>query len=472
MKRKTNAYPIPDILPALRASVRGSNELSQREQLGLQRLVILCMTGKRRHEDSDHDENAAAFGKDFLRRTLGANYQAVVRAAFDRPEGLCGYSPGLSKKSVLLPHVERAVIEHLTETEGAPLVNGWTGRPVSSRVQGSAVYRSDVNRNPAKSLIRDLSPCVTINVDGLRALAEIYRSWLATGDRFFKCQITGRGLKPGQVRARLNQCVTLVRLAGAVTGEDGVIVQRYEEQRNARLLGVGAHLQGMSREVRAVALGYDASTVDRDLDAAHPHALYHLALVGGYDAGAIQEYVENKSDIRRAVALDIGAPVEQVKEAFTAIFYGAAESTHYCAPLYRIFGKEVEKARRFIEHPLVKPLFAERSKARDAVLDSAEYNGGRMRNAMRRERSLYEGGKRVSRWRLLSHRLTGVEALATQTAVLETMKRGGSVNLLCFDGWVSDDSVHVDMLQEAILRETGVPFTISSSVLSEQVYLD
>ncbi|WP_412062663.1 hypothetical protein [Rubrivirga sp. IMCC45206] len=472
MKRKPNAYPIPDILPALRVSVCGFNQMRQREQLGLQRLVVMWMTGKRRHKDSDHGENAAAFGKDFLRRTLGANYQAVVRAAFYRPEGLCGYSPGLTKKSVLLPHVERAVIEHLAETEGDPLVNGWTGRPVSSRVQGSAVYRSDVNRNPAKSLIRDLTPLVTINVDGLRTLAGVYRSWLSTGALFFDCPLSGRRLTLGQVQARFNQCVVLIRLAGAVTGEDGVLIQRYEEQRNARLLGVGAHLQGMSREVRAVALGFDATTVDRDLDAAHPRALYHLALSGGYDAGATLEYVENKSDIRRAVALDISAPVRQVKEALTAIFYGAHRSTHYKAPLFQTFGGRSETVRQFIEHPSVKPLFDERSKARDAVLASAEYNGGRIRNAMRRERRLYEDGKKVSKWGLLSHQLTGVEALATQTAVLETFARGGNVSLLCFDGWVSDNSVDVEVLQEAVLRETGVPFSISSSPLSIQLYLD
>ena len=466
------SYPIPDITPALRATIPGFDQLRKREQRGLQVLVIESLNGARRHNANAPGENADSFSSKYLRRLFGRTYCSIVALAYERAPGAEGFGPGRTKKSTLNPVVRQAVGEHLRTTQGEPLVDAWTGRPVSRRVQGTGVYRYDLYNNVAKSAIRDLSPFVRIDVNAVRAFGHILRTWLASGAQIYQPGPNARALRRGQVQARADQCDLLARLAGGVTGEPGVLVQRYREYRNSRLVGVGAHLQGMSREVRAVALGYDSSIVDRDLDAAHPHALYWLALAGGFDAGAILEFVQNKGDIRRSVARDIGAPVDQVKSAMTAIFYGVQRTACHKGSLYHTFDGRKEIADLFIRHPAVQPLFRERANAARAVLNSAQSRAGRIRNAMGRERVHTVNKKQVSKWKLLSHLLTGVEALAMQTAVLETMNRNGTVHLLCFDGFVSDDTVGVDVLQAAIHQSTGIPYTLSSSILSDQVYID
>jgi hypothetical protein len=205
-------------------------------------------------------------------------------------------------------------------------------------------------------------------------------------------------------------------------------------------------LQSNEREVISAALH---GMWDYDLQNAHFSIFSAWAKRLGHSTPVVNEYVRNKAQIRRELAEHCQANLDDIKQCLISLMYGAPLNANPdFARIPQILGET--EAKLFISNPFVRSLKQEISAIGQYIVDDTYTSRGCYVNAMGIEPPNFP--KATAKFKLLSHALQGVEALALKTVVAQY---GQDILLCMHDGWVSQTKLNCDQLKDSIFRATG-----------------
>lgn len=236
----------------------------------------------------------------------------------------------------------------------------------------------------------------------------------------------------------------------------GEIPVLYEQKSTGRLTEVLFGLQNNEREVISAALH---GMWDYDLQNAHFSIFSAWAKQLGHATPVVDEYVRNKTQIRRELTEHCQSNLEDIKQCLISLMYGAPLNANPdFARIPQILGET--EAKLFISHPFVKSLKQEISAIGKYIVNDTYTSRGCYVNAMGIEPPNFP--KATAKFRLLSHALQGVEALALKTVVAQY---GQDILLCMHDGWVSRTKLDCKQLQDSIFRTTGFDLGIEEAQL-------
>jgi hypothetical protein len=226
----------------------------------------------------------------------------------------------------------------------------------------------------------------------------------------------------------------------------GQIPVLYEQKSTGRLTEVLFGLQNNEREVISAALH---GMWDYDLQNAHFSIFGAWAKKLGHATPVVDEYVRHKTQIRCELTELCHSNLDDIKQCLISLMYGAPLNANPdFARIPQILGET--EAKLFISHPFVKSLKQEISAIGKYIVDDTYTSRGCYVNAMGIEPP--NSPKATAKFRLLSHALQGVEALALKTVVAQ---HGQDILLCMHDGWVSRTKLNCNQLQDSIFRTTG-----------------
>lgn len=226
----------------------------------------------------------------------------------------------------------------------------------------------------------------------------------------------------------------------------GEIPVLYEQKSTGRLTEVLFGLQNNEREVISAALH---GMWDYDLQNAHFSIFSAWAKKLGHATPVVDEYVRNKTQIRVLLKDHCQANLEDIKQCLISLMYGAPLNANPdFARIPQILGET--EAKLFISNPFVKSLKQEISAIGKYIVNDTYTSRGCYVNAMGIEPSNIAGA--TGKFKLLSHALQGVEALALKTVVDQHRQ---DILLCMHDGWVSRTQLDCKQLQDSIFRATG-----------------
>jgi len=134
------------------------------------------------------------------------------------------------------------------------------------------------------------------------------------------------------------------------TSPNGVILQQINPSDSMGCYLRGANLQTLRKDIRHIAL---TGNFSYDLQAS-VFAMYAGSVPGEWSA--IKNYIQNRTAIRKQVAIDLGVSEEIVKQVFTSIGFGAKLSP--TGSIANLLGNK-HLVMMFQAHPVVKPIIKE-----------------------------------------------------------------------------------------------------------------
>jgi len=134
------------------------------------------------------------------------------------------------------------------------------------------------------------------------------------------------------------------------TSPNGVILQQINPSDTLGCYLRGANLQTLRKDIRHIAL---TGNFSYDLQAS-VFAMYAGSVTGNWSA--IKNYIQNRTAIRKQVAIDLGVSEEIVKQVFTSIGFGAKLSP--TGSIANLLGNK-HLVMMFQAHPVVKPIIKE-----------------------------------------------------------------------------------------------------------------
>jgi len=232
---------------------------------------------------------------------------------------------------------------------------------------------------------------------------------------------------------------------------DSHLLQQYRECDSGRLLGLGFHLQNLIREVKNTALN---GNWDHDIISCHFKLIYEIAKKHGYVAGAIKEYINNKSEFHQHLLDSYGIEKEDSKICMLSLIYGAPLTTFEEASIYKVLEN---KGDNFIHNELVISIKRDIAKSTKLLIDDGKISNGKIQNAVGKWMSIKKQNKSIA-----SHILQGYEVLALHTAI-EQLK--GNILLLCHDGFVTKSNIDTTGVVELFYEKTGLEIEFKSESL-------
>ena len=226
----------------------------------------------------------------------------------------------------------------------------------------------------------------------------------------------------------------------------GQIPVLYEQKSTGRLTEVLFGIQNNEREVISAALH---GMWDYDLQNAHFSIFSAWAKKLGHASPVVDQYVRHKAEIRIELRDHCQSNLDDIKQSLISLMYGAPLNAN---PNFASIPKRLGPgaAKLFIGHPFVKSLKQEISAIGRHIVEATFSSRGCYVNAMGIEPPNIAGA--TSKFKLLSHALQGVEALALKTVVTEHQQ---DILLCMHDGWVSRTKLDRKQLQDSIFRATG-----------------
>ncbi len=318
-----------------------------------------------------------------------------------------------------------------------------------------AIGSRDSRGSNAKAKMRpDGLPLVRVDMEmlarlkvWLRGLADDWRNGRApTDDLFAKIPAL-------EVLDRYAEsCSQIMRLANVDVGGKtgfGQIPHHYIEARSGRLYAKGISLQTAPLIVKQAAL---VGQWEYDFSNCHYSIIDQMAARFGYECQAIRHYLATKSQTRADIAAAAGITIEQAKMALLAVMYGARTSTSPLTAIPQEIG--VEAAGRLYVVPQFMGIAEDVSKAREAILSGwpRTRNGSLTNDYGKAIKAKGEDGKTTPTAELLAHLVQGVEVTALTTAM---QMFPDQIVLLQHDGWVSNQKLDHQAIEQAVLQATG-----------------
>jgi len=349
------------------------------------------------------------------------------------------------------PYVMGMVDEHLKQEhlKQSPLEdhNG-----VSLSEPGNAIRSKDASGQSRKTDGQLASSVVLIDKDAvLKLYSDLGCSRLEVADS------TGASLQVDleldSIDRTRRQCLAVVDQATVEGLPENGILQTYHEADSGRIIGDGIHLQNINRMIREAALN---GQYDHDIEACHAALLLGLADQYGFKAETLSWYVDNKQAFRRYLSDEYDLDIEEVKQALTAITYGAPLSSSG----FTVIGRDIlhEQAGDFVNDPELKALNFEIKQIAGLVESQAPRSRCRVINVLGKGIPETEG-----KYTKVAHILHGLETIALMFAIEHT---GGNITLLCHDGFVTKEPIDTEQIAESFYEKTGIIIRYSTEIIS------
>lgn len=314
-----------------------------------------------------------------------------------------------------------------------------------------AIRSTDVRGNRIKRWQGvEICNLIPVNVSNLYSMAERYGVMIQanTEGKLAYSDETERAKNGVKLKGNLEEVKTLIRQAEHFGG----LPIQYQQSNTGRLYATGVNLQNCKSETRHAAL---AGFYDYDIAACHFSIMTQMAAKFGLRCAVIDDYVNNKTQIRSELAEALGLEVGSIKKVLTAMAYGARQSLDPADAIPKEIGKE--NAERLYHLDLYKALKTDLAKATDTILNNHALVKQQFVNAIGKALIVTAKGKQLAakdtkRHTRMSHLMQGVEA-----AVLEVAARAfpNQIVLLQHDGFTTSSPINLAALHAKVAELTG-----------------
>lgn len=262
-------------------------------------------------------------------------------------------------------------------------------------------------------------------------------------------------------RRKLYALEAIIHAANVQDFGPGHLVQQYRECPHGRLMGLadGIHLQTAPKDIRDLAL---TGQWDYDIQSCHLALMHEIARTQGTPLESIEYAITDKQKFRNELAERHGMAYVEVKKAIQALSYGAAPSTSpYCAFRAELFPhwsdeQVADVLPGFFADDEIQALVRDIKVAHHIIMTTRQVSRKRTRNVLGK----FAYGKRQT---LVSHILTGYEALALDIAIEHT---DGHLSLLMHDGFVSPVRIDPTPIVQRFKQATGLRIKYEENQLS------
>lgn len=410
-----------------------------------------------------HAELALAFGRDFKKINERLNFLEVKETwRFTSDAVAAGFTKGYRLTEPYLACLTIFLAEESQKTTrlldgGGKFYRTLSPVVVSRDINGVSTQRWRV-ANDSKSL-----NSVKINQRGLKDLIEVLKQVISDGDHVGQLSQDLALLTTNLVEARdlYVRALKLLVMSETDVAGNGHVMQSYVEALSGRLYGLGgASLQNAPKPVRHAAL---QGCWDYDIKNCHFSLMNSMAAQHGARCVHIEEYMQNKDEIRAAIALGAGISIENAKKCMLAIMYGAKTTTWFENDIPKLIG--VAAAARLFEQPLFTGIASDVQVAKQTILDGAKpHRQGGIRNAF--GKSIPREGVKSNQ--LLAHILQGVEAVALRACVEVAPN---AIVLLQHDGFTANQRLSIATLEQAIKKASGYELELEEEFLMPDLML-
>ena len=246
----------------------------------------------------------------------------------------------------------------------------------------------------------------------------------------------------------------------------GKMYQHYYEGQTGRVYSTGQHsLQRMKKIIRDIVLG-GVGYWDYDIQNCHYTIMNQL----GNDYGlrtfnSFDNYIKNKSKIRKSLSKELKVDVSIIKECIIAILYGCKKSVGDKNKLTELLGRD--KHLKLLQNDWITELFDDREDITNSIIDKTirepkKYRWLKLKGIKKqyfencrnkRLNYLDENGKKTQNRFVLAHILQGIESKMLDICMGVEL---GRVGVLIHDGFVTRGTIDEVKYSTAIENELGI----------------
>ena len=256
----------------------------------------------------------------------------------------------------------------------------------------------------------------------------------------------------------------------------GKIYQHYFETDSGRVYTTGnTSIQQMNRIIRPIVMG-GLGYWDYDVENCHFTLLKHIAAYYGYKRlDSIEEYLKNKSVIRKRLALLVDEDVHIIKQILLSILYGSSQMIRKGNAVTDLVGGK--KQHELNDDAFIDRLYTDikgltefiveitsREKTKHAYLRLHGQNVLYYENIRHKRISvLDENGRKTPGRNILAHILQGLESKILDVIMGSI---GRDIKVLIHDGFITEHFIEHDILTKLIKAELDIDLRFQSIPLN------
>ena len=257
-----------------------------------------------------------------------------------------------------------------------------------------------------------------------------------------------------QIHENLERCESRDRLllqmiwASAVS-QNGYLKQEYYEKHPwPRLFGVG-HLQSLQLIPTRLLPFLVPQTYEYDVQASVFTISSQMAKKrdSSIKTPLIDEYIEERSEIRKRLATELSATEDEIKRCFTAIGYGAKTENPYFSTLNEILWVR-PRVDQFLNDPFVNGFIGELKQCREVIL-----------------KNLMKAGFKLKKRQQFALQVQLVEVMMLQEMVRFIQEKKIGIKALKHDAVLLDSEIDPSVIENHIQEKMGLRIRLEQEII-------
>ena len=283
-------------------------------------------------------------------------------------------------------------------------------------------------------------------------------------------------IDPDDLTEIRNNLTDLRDIADSELLPKGKIYQHYFEGESGRVYTTGnTSIQQMNRIVRPIVMG-GLGYWDYDIQNCHFTLLKHIAKYYGYKRlDSIEDYLENKSSIRKRLALLVDEDMKNIKTILLAILYGASQQVRKGNDITELIGRK--KQYELNEDAFIDKLYSDIKGLTKHIVDITERERQKhpylqiygktilyWQNIRHKRLAVVgENGKKVPGRKILAHILQGLESKILDVIMGSI---GRDIKVLIHDGFITESFIEHKELSKVVKETLNIDVKFQSIPLS------
>ena len=171
------------------------------------------------------------------------------------------------------------------------------------------------------------------------------------------------------------------------------------------------------------------------------------------------EYVQNRKTIRESISRELGVDYDLIKQAFTALGFGARRVSHNwrekgrvkVGAIREILLGEEELTYQFLTHPFINNLTEEMDVCADVMLDTCFIDSSKARNRNQKIAYIYQNE----------------EVRILQSMVSAALEVGCSIRSIKHDAIILNKMIPIEAIESRIEEDTGYQISLELEPISK-----
>jgi len=246
----------------------------------------------------------------------------------------------------------------------------------------------------------------------------------------------------------------------------GKMYQHYYEGQTGRVYSTGQNsIQTMKKIIRNIVLG-GVGYWDYDIKNCHYTIMNQLGNEYGLRTfNSFDNYIKNKSKIRKSLSKELKVDVKVIKECIIAILYGCSKSVRKDNKLTELLGTTGHN--RLLQNDWIQELFKDREELTDSIIEKTLQNPKQYRwlrlkgikkqyyENVRNKRLNYldENGNKTKNRFVLAHILQGIESKMLDVCMGVEL---GAICVLIHDGFITRNEIDELKYSKAVKNELNI----------------